>query len=285
MRRIDKLELPADRVATRRLDRRAAAGRHRRAADAAGEHAHRRRHDRCSATASRARSIRRSSILCDISGSMSHVYARLPAFHARARPSSAGGCNASCSARGSPTSPARSAASDPDEALAACSESRGRLVGRDADRHGAPSFNREWSRRVLGQGAIVLLVTDGLERDGDEDLGARNGPPAPFLPPAHLAQSAARLRGRSRRRRRASAPCCRMSTSSGRSIRSRRWATFARALGRESRTTADPRALAEGGVGRQGLGAGGRVVIFSRKDRSDGGRPEGGQTWIPRPQR
>ena len=31
-------------------------------------------------------------------------------------------------------------------------------------------FNRDWSRRVLGQGAIVLLFTDGLERDGAEDL-------------------------------------------------------------------------------------------------------------------
>ncbi len=26
-------------------------------------------------------------------------------------------------------------------------------------------FNRDWSRRVLGQGAVVLLVTDGLDRD------------------------------------------------------------------------------------------------------------------------
>ncbi|TIT58567.1 MAG: VWA domain-containing protein, partial [Mesorhizobium sp.] len=26
-------------------------------------------------------------------------------------------------------------------------------------------FNRLWSRRVLGQGAVVLLITDGLERD------------------------------------------------------------------------------------------------------------------------
>ncbi len=28
------------------------------------------------------------------------------------------------------------------------------------------AFNRLWSRRVLGRGAIVLLVTDGLDRDG-----------------------------------------------------------------------------------------------------------------------
>lgn len=32
------------------------------------------------------------------------------------------------------------------------------------------TFNRRWARRVLGQGAIVLLVTDGLERDEDPNL-------------------------------------------------------------------------------------------------------------------
>jgi uncharacterized protein with von Willebrand factor type A (vWA) domain len=31
-------------------------------------------------------------------------------------------------------------------------------------------FNRLWSRRVLGQGAVVLLITDGLERQGTEEL-------------------------------------------------------------------------------------------------------------------
>ena len=31
-------------------------------------------------------------------------------------------------------------------------------------------FNRQWARRVLGQGAIVLLVTDGLDRDGAKGL-------------------------------------------------------------------------------------------------------------------
>jgi len=33
-------------------------------------------------------------------------------------------------------------------------------------------FNRDWSRRVLGQGAVVLMITDGLERD-DTTLLAR----------------------------------------------------------------------------------------------------------------
>jgi len=31
-------------------------------------------------------------------------------------------------------------------------------------------FNKQWSRRVLGQGAVVLLITDGLERGGPEEL-------------------------------------------------------------------------------------------------------------------
>ncbi len=32
-------------------------------------------------------------------------------------------------------------------------------------------FNRRWAKRVLGQGAVVLLLTDGLDRDGAEGLG------------------------------------------------------------------------------------------------------------------
>ncbi len=33
-------------------------------------------------------------------------------------------------------------------------------------------FNRDWARRVLGQGAVLLLVTDGLDRDGARGLAA-----------------------------------------------------------------------------------------------------------------
>ena len=59
---------------------------------------------------------------------------------------------------------------DPDEALALCAReaqdwSGGTRVGACLHR-----FNVDWSRRVLGQGAIVLLFTDGLEREGVEDL-------------------------------------------------------------------------------------------------------------------
>jgi uncharacterized protein with von Willebrand factor type A (vWA) domain len=31
-------------------------------------------------------------------------------------------------------------------------------------------FNNKWSRRVLGQGAVVLLITDGLDREGAAGL-------------------------------------------------------------------------------------------------------------------
>jgi hypothetical protein len=36
--------------------------------------------------------------------------------------------------------------------------------------HCLHEFNRVWSRRVLGQGAVVLLITDGLDRDTGEGL-------------------------------------------------------------------------------------------------------------------
>ncbi len=33
------------------------------------------------------------------------------------------------------------------------------------------AFNRDWSRRLMGQGAVVLLITDGLDRGAPEALG------------------------------------------------------------------------------------------------------------------
>ena len=36
--------------------------------------------------------------------------------------------------------------------------------------HCLDDFNRNWSRRVLGQGALVLLITDGLDRDAGDGL-------------------------------------------------------------------------------------------------------------------
>ncbi len=54
---------------------------------------------------------------------------------------------------------------DPDEALAACSLAVPDWSGGTRIASSLHAFNKHWSRRVLGQGATVLLVTDGLERD------------------------------------------------------------------------------------------------------------------------
>jgi uncharacterized protein with von Willebrand factor type A (vWA) domain len=59
---------------------------------------------------------------------------------------------------------------DPDEALAACSANVADWSGGTRIASSLHSFNKAWGRRVLGEGAIVLLITDGLERDGDATL-------------------------------------------------------------------------------------------------------------------
>jgi uncharacterized protein with von Willebrand factor type A (vWA) domain len=60
---------------------------------------------------------------------------------------------------------------DPDEALAACSAGVLDWSGGTRIATSLAVFNKQWSRRVLTQGAVVLLFTDGLERDPDERLG------------------------------------------------------------------------------------------------------------------
>lgn len=62
-------------------------------------------------------------------------------------------------------------ARDPDEALAQCAMLAVDWSGGTRISEAVQRFNREWSRRVLGQGAVVLLFTDELERDGAGDLG------------------------------------------------------------------------------------------------------------------
>jgi len=60
---------------------------------------------------------------------------------------------------------------DPDEALAACSAHVLDWSGGTRIATSLQTFNKQWSRRVLTQGAVVLLFTDGLERDPDDRLG------------------------------------------------------------------------------------------------------------------
>jgi uncharacterized protein with von Willebrand factor type A (vWA) domain len=59
---------------------------------------------------------------------------------------------------------------DPDEALAACSADVADWSGGTRIASSLHLFNKQWARRVLGQGAVVLLITDGLERDADDTL-------------------------------------------------------------------------------------------------------------------
>ncbi len=61
---------------------------------------------------------------------------------------------------------------DPDEALADLGSrvrdwSGGTRIGRSLR-----DFNLHWARRVLSQGAVVLVISDGLDRDDPELLGA-----------------------------------------------------------------------------------------------------------------
>ena len=62
-------------------------------------------------------------------------------------------------------------ARDPDDALARCSTLVEDWSGGTRIAPSLHAFNKLWGRRVLGQGAIVLLITDGLEREADQRLG------------------------------------------------------------------------------------------------------------------
>jgi len=59
---------------------------------------------------------------------------------------------------------------DPDDALDACTRSVEDWSGGTRIGETLNTFNRIWGRRVLGGGAVVLLITDGLERDGVAEL-------------------------------------------------------------------------------------------------------------------
>jgi uncharacterized protein len=62
-------------------------------------------------------------------------------------------------------------ARDPDESLAAVAAAVPDWSGGTRIATSLHAFNKLWARRVLTQGAIVLLITDGLERDPDDRLG------------------------------------------------------------------------------------------------------------------
>lgn len=110
-------------------------------------------------------------VLADISGSMSQ-YTRifLHFMHAMMAKRRRVHCFVFGTRLSNITRPLRSR--DPDDAIAHCAGvvqdwSGGTRIGETLR-----EFNRHWSRRVLGQGAVVLLITDGLEREETSGLEA-----------------------------------------------------------------------------------------------------------------
>ena len=59
---------------------------------------------------------------------------------------------------------------DPDAALKACGQAAEDWSGGTWISSSLHRFNQDWSRRVLGQSAHVLLITDGLEREAGDIL-------------------------------------------------------------------------------------------------------------------
>ncbi|MEO0427922.1 MAG: VWA domain-containing protein [Pseudomonadota bacterium] len=112
--------------------------------------------------------------LCDISGSMAGYSRMLLHFlHAAANAKGAGWSKVHAFTFGTElTNITRHlAARDVDEALARAGREATDWEGGTRIGAALETFNRDWSRRVLGQGAVVLLITDGLERDDPERLG------------------------------------------------------------------------------------------------------------------
>ncbi|MFP7672760.1 VWA domain-containing protein [Marivita sp. S0852] len=113
-------------------------------------------------------------VLCDISGSMSQ-YSRmvLHFLHAVANEKGAGWAKVHAFTFGTRlTNITRHLATrDVDAALKAAGAQAQDWEGGTRIGQCLHSFNHNWSRRVMGQGAVVLLITDGLDRDDSNALG------------------------------------------------------------------------------------------------------------------
>jgi len=113
--------------------------------------------------------------LCDISGSMSSYSRMLLHFlHAASNAKGAGWAKVHSFTFGTRlTNITRHLHQrDVDAALHAAGQQAQDWEGGTMIGESLHAFNRDWSRRTLGQGAVVLLITDGLDRD-DAALLAR----------------------------------------------------------------------------------------------------------------
>jgi uncharacterized protein with von Willebrand factor type A (vWA) domain len=111
--------------------------------------------------------------LCDISGSMS-TYSRLfmHFLHSVSVTKGQGWAKVHAFTFGTRlTNITRSLSErDPDAALKAVGNQSQDWDGGTRIGASFEQFNKHWSRRVLSRGGVVLLVTDGLERQNPEDL-------------------------------------------------------------------------------------------------------------------
>ncbi|WP_269581455.1 vWA domain-containing protein [Roseibium sp. Sym1] len=108
-------------------------------------------------------------VLCDISGSMSQ-YSRLLLHFLHAATAERRDVHTFLFGTRLTNVTRQLRMKDPDEALEACSEGVEDWSGGTRIASALHDFNRHWSRRVLSGKPTVLLITDGLERDSDEDL-------------------------------------------------------------------------------------------------------------------
>jgi hypothetical protein len=113
-------------------------------------------------------------VLCDISGSMSQ-YSRLILhfLHAVSNTKGAGWARVHAFTFGTRlTNITRHLHQrDVDAALAAAGAEAQDWEGGTRIGDCLHAFNRDWSRRVMGQGAVVLLISDGLDRGDPDALG------------------------------------------------------------------------------------------------------------------
>lgn len=114
--------------------------------------------------------------LCDISGSMS-VYSRvlLHFLHSLAARKDGNWRHVHAFTFGTRLSNITRAlqGKDPDVALDAVSREAQDWQGGTRIGEALERFNKDWSRRLLGQGAVVLLISDGLERGDQSELAAQ----------------------------------------------------------------------------------------------------------------
>jgi uncharacterized protein with von Willebrand factor type A (vWA) domain len=109
-------------------------------------------------------------VICDISGSMER-YSRMLLRFAHALTQRRGTVHSFLFGTRLTNVTRQMKDRDPDAAIRAISASVEDWSGGTRISSALQSFNRNWSRRVLGQGAVVLLITDGLDRDEGGDLG------------------------------------------------------------------------------------------------------------------